>query len=217
MGSRSRACGLGIVASLGVASPVGAESTVRAPLQCSRGPGGQFFTASVTAPSSQPEGSTYTVRIDSVPSGEITHTWLRYVHDMATDYLLPAGTVFVPGSAHFVPRTGTANVLPGARVWHENGLLRVVLPAHVDNGSGYTPPSVELQLRVTAARGARLSLKLAQVRVAANVLLLGDVHTDCNPDPRSYVLATTVVTPAASAAPTGTVSAAPAASSDASP
>ena len=115
---------------------------------------------------------------------------------MATDYLLPAGAQYVQGSAHFVPGTGTANVLEGARVWQEGGMLRVVLPARVENGSRYTPPSVEFQLRVVAARGSRLSLRLAQVRVLANALLLGDQRTECNPNPRSYVLATTLVAPA---------------------
>jgi hypothetical protein len=184
-----------IAGSLVTAGPVPAESTVRAPLECSRGPDRQFFSAAVTAPSTQPEGSTYTVRIDSVPSGEIKHAGLQYIHDMATDYLLPAGAAYVPGSAHFVPRTGSANVLPGARVWYEGGMLRVVLPAHVANGSSYTPPSVELALKVNAPGGARLSLRLVQVRVVANGLLVGDLLTECNPTPRPYVLTTTQVTP----------------------
>lgn len=199
MGSWARAVGAGvIVATTVTASSVGAGGRgVRAPLECSRG-GGQLFTSSVTAPQQQPAGSTYTLRIDSVPSGVISHTGLYYLHDMATDYILPAGTEVVPGSAHFVQGTGTTNVMPGARVWPERGMLRVMLPAHVDNGSGYTPPSVELQLRVTAAAGASLSLSLAQVRVAARVFLLGDLNTECNPNPRPYVLATTRVTPAPS-------------------
>lgn len=187
-----------IVASLSAPTSVGAESIVRGPLDCSRGPDGQSFATLVTAPSTQPEGSTYTVRLGGLPSGEIKHTGLYYIHDMATDYLLPAGAAYVPGSAHFVPNTGTANVLPAARVWQESGLLRVVLPAHVVNGSGYTPPSVEFQLRVTAAVGAQLPLRLARVRVDAKVFLLGDLRTDCNPDPKSSVLAMTRVTPAVS-------------------
>jgi hypothetical protein len=199
MGSWSRGLAAAwILGSLATPTSVGAESIVRGPLDCSRGPDGQSFTALVTAPSTQPEGSTYTVRIGSLPSGEITHIGLYYIHDMATDYLLPAGAVYVPGSAHFVPHTGTANVLPAARVWHDSGLLRVVLPAHVANGSGYTPPSIEFQLRVTGAAGAQLSLRLARVRIAAKVFLLGDVLTDCRPDPRAPVLATTLVTPAVS-------------------
>ncbi len=191
---RAGAAAMAIVAALGLAGRVGFAGTVRAPLQCSKGGGGTFFTAAVTAPSTQREGSTYTVRIDSFGSGEISHVGLHYIHDMATDYLLPAGAEYVSGSAHFVPDTGTANVRAGARVWYESGMLRVVLPARVDNGSRYTPPSVEFQLRVTAASGSRLSLRLAQVRVVANALLLGDQRTVCNPNPRSYVLATTQVT-----------------------
>jgi hypothetical protein len=185
---------LSIAGALVTTAPAGLAATVRAPLHCSRG-GGQSFTAAVTAPSTQPEGSTYVVRIDSVPSGAIARTGLHYIHDMETDYVLPAGAAYVAGSAHIVPQTGTANVLPGARVSYEGGMLRLVLPAHVENGSGYTPPSVEFQLRVTAANGARLSLRLGQVRVMANALLLGDVRTECNPTPRSNVLATTVVAP----------------------
>ncbi len=192
-GARAGA-GISTVAALVMVAHAGFAATVHVPLECSKGGKGQLFTAAVTAPSAQPEGSTYTVRIDSFGSGEVSHPGLHYIHDMATDYLLPAGAEYVQGSAHFVPGTGTANVLEGARVWQEGGVLRVVLPARVENGSRYTPPSVEFQLRVVAARGSRLSLRLAQVRVLANALLLGDQRTECNPNPRSYVLATTLVT-----------------------
>lgn len=202
MRSRARAgLALAIAGALLTAAPAGLAGTVRAPLECSHGGGGQFYTATVTAPSTQPEGSTYVVRIDSVPSGAIARTGLHYIHDMETDYVLPSGATYVPGSAHVVPHTGTANVLPGARVGYQNGTLRLVLPARVENGSGYTPPSVEFQLRVTASRGARLSLRLGQVRVVANALLLGDVRTECNPAPRLYVLATTLVAPGRPARP----------------
>jgi hypothetical protein len=195
--ARAGATAISIVAALVLAGRVGLAATVRAPLQCSQGGAGQVFTATVTAPSTQPQGSTYKVRIDSSGSGEIRHAGLHYIHDMATDYLLPAGTEYVPDSAHFVPETGTANVRAGARVWYEDGMLRVVLPARVENGSRYTPPSVEFQLRVTAASGSRLSLRLGQIRVVANALLLGDKRTECNPNPRSNVLATTLVGSAA--------------------
>src|SRR5882672_6783644 len=102
MGSWSRGvAAVWIVGSLAAPTSVDAETIVRGPLACSRGPDKQFFTALVTAPSTQPEGATYTVRIGGLPSGDITHTGLYYVHDMATDYLLPAGAVYLPGSAHF--------------------------------------------------------------------------------------------------------------------
>jgi hypothetical protein len=172
---------------------VPAATVVRAPLACSRGPRDQYYVAAVTVPSVAPEGSTYTLRIDNVSSGVISHVGLRYIHDMSTDYVLPTGTTFVPGSAHFVAHTGSANVLPGARVWHEDGVVHVVLPAHVDNGSSYTPPSLELALKVVAPAGARLSFKLLQIRVTANAFLVGNLETHCDPVPKPLVLGTTLV------------------------
>lgn len=187
-----------VTASLMTALTVSAENMVRAPLVCTRGPGGQYFNAAVAVPPTATEGSTYTLRIDSTPSGLISHTGLNYIHEMSTDYVLPAGATYVPGSARFVTATGTTNARPGARVWHDRGVIHVVLPAHIDNGSGYTPPSVELQLQVTAAAGSRLAIQLAQVRVTANVFLLGDLETSCDPNPKPYVLRSTLIVPAAS-------------------
>ena len=187
-----------VAASLATTLGVSAGSTVRAPLACTHGSSDQHFTANVTVPPEAAEGSTYTVRIDSTPSGTIQHAGLRFIHDMSTDYLLPAGATYVPGSARFVPHTGTANALPGARVWHDGGVLHVVLPAFIENGSGYTPPAVELQLRVAAPAGTRLPVRLSQVRVTANVFLLGDLRSDCDPTPRPYVIGTTTVTKAPS-------------------
>ena len=43
-------------------------------------------------PSSQPVGSTFTIRIDAVNVGPISHFGLRYIYNMAADYTVPAGT-----------------------------------------------------------------------------------------------------------------------------
>jgi len=187
-----------VATSLLAAQAVAGGTTVRAPLACTPGAGDQYFTANVTLPAEAVEASTYTVRIDSAPSGTISHTGLRYLHDLATDYVLPRGATYVAGSARIVPGTGTANVTPGARVWHEAGMLHVLLPGTVENGSSYTPPSVEVQLKVAAAAGAKLPVKLSQVRATANVFLLGDMKSSCDPTPKPYVLGTTTVTKAAS-------------------
>jgi hypothetical protein len=194
---RSKATALAIVAaSLATALTVWAvpaATVVRVPLVCSRGPRDQHYSAAVAVPGVVPEASTYALRVDPFPSGVISHLGLRYIHDMSTDYVLPAGTTFVPGSARFVPHTGSANALPGARVWHEGGMVRVVLPARIDNGSSYTPPSVEFQLKVAAPAGARLALGLQQIRVTANAFLLGNLETYCDPVPKPFVLAATRV------------------------
>jgi hypothetical protein len=169
---------------------------VRAPLLCSRGPSGQHFDVLLTLPRTAPEASIYSVRIDGVDSGKISHTGLNYIHDMSTDYLLPSGATYVPGSARIVPNTGTANVAAGAYVRHEAGMIRVVLPGHVDSGSSYTPPSVELRLKVAAPAGTALALKLLEYRVTANAFLVGDVLTTCEPSPKPYTLGATLVTAA---------------------
>ena len=174
-----------------------AAVTVRAPLVCSRGPSGQRFEAVVTQPPTAAEGSTYTVRVDGAASGTISHFGLNHIRDMATDYLVGAGATYVPGSARIVPGTGTPNVAEHARVTHEAGLVRLVLPDRVESGSSYTPPSIELRLRVDAPAGASLALALREYRVTANAIVVGDLLTTCKPQPTPYPLATTVVTAAA--------------------
>lgn len=179
---------------LSIASPLGAASkTVKAPMTCTRG-GAQTFSVVVTAPDKAPQGSTYTVRLDSFPSGKIDHTGLNHLHDMEAEFLLPAGTKFVEGSAKILAGTGTPNVEKTALVWHWNGVVHFKLPAKVANGDAYTPPSVQLQLTVTAAPGSELPLKLLRYTVFANAFVVGDVKASCEPSPSPYVLGTTTVT-----------------------
>jgi hypothetical protein len=186
----------GLAALLAWSGAPDAATGVKVPIVCSRGPSGQTFAAWVSVPSVAAEHATYRVRIDSVPSERLSKTGLNYIHGMWTDYVVPAGARYVEGSAHLVPGTGTANVRAGARVWHDRGTIHMWLPAHVPNGSGYTPPSVEYDLEVLAPAGTSLPLAFARYRVSANVFLLGDLDVTCEPSPRPYPLARTVVTPA---------------------
>jgi hypothetical protein len=172
------------------ASAAGAH-TVRAPLVCSNGPSGQSLRAVVTVPASQETGTRFTVRIDSFPSGKVSHFGLNYIFDMATDYHLPAGTKYVEGSARVVPGTGSVNIRRGARVWHDASGIHLLLPARVENGGSYTPPGLEFQLDVTARAGSELELKFGRSRVSANVVLLGNVHTTCVPKPAPYTIGRT--------------------------
>lgn len=167
---------------------------VRAPMTCSRGPGEHWFTAAVSVPRTVERASRYTVRIDGVPSGKIAAFGLNHIHDMATDYIVPPGATYVPGSARVVPDTGTPNVAVGARVGFVNGLIRMELPERVESGSSYTPPSIEFQLEATAPVGTALPLVLLEYRVVANAVIVGDVHATCEPVPKRYVLGTTTVT-----------------------
>jgi len=176
------------------ASSLGTTSSARVPLVCTRGPSGQVFTVAVTAPATQAPDTTYRVRIDEGSSGQVSHTGLNYIFDMETDYLLPDGASFVEGSARVVSGTGTANVREGARAWRDAGGIHLLLPAHVENGGTYTPPSIEFDLKVTAPPRSVLEIKLSQYRVKANAFLVGDLRTTCDPTPRPFRLAQTVVT-----------------------
>ncbi len=184
------------------------ESTIRAevpaqaqgvivaiPVVCSRGPSGQRLHTRVTVPATAAVGSTYRVRLDSIPSGRISNTGLYYLRDMASDYVVPPGASYVEGSARIVPGTGSENVRAGARAWYEAGLVHMLLPAHVENGSSYTPPSVEFEVKVNAPAGTRLEVKFARHRLVANVFLLGALRVTCDPTPKPYTLATTLATP----------------------
>ncbi|HSQ65521.1 MAG TPA: hypothetical protein VLM85_20015 [Polyangiaceae bacterium] len=181
-----------LVAVAALAAPV----SVRAPMVCSRGPSGTTFNAIVTVPSSQAAGTTYTTRIESTPSGKIDHGGLNYIHDMQTDYLIPPGTSYVEGSAHVVPGTGTANVRAGARVTYQAGTIRLLLPAHVPNGGSYTPPTIEFDVRIPAGATGNLPLKFSHYEVKANAIIIGDLVTRCDPDPKPYTIAVTRVEPA---------------------
>ena len=158
---------------------------------CSRGPD-QSFTAWVTAPATAASGSTYTVRIDSVPSGRIGHAGLNYIYGMTTDYVLPTGASYVAGSARLVAATGSENVRRGARAWQEQGIIHVLLPQHVSDQ--YTPPSVEFQLLVSAPAGTSLDVKFSQHHLLANVFLLGNLTVTCAPYPKPFTIGKTLVT-----------------------
>jgi hypothetical protein len=180
-----------LVAAVAVAAPV----AVRAPMVCSRGPGGTMFTAIVSVPPSSAAGATYTARIESISSGKIQHGGLNYIHDMETDYLLPAGTSYVEGSAHVVAGTGSPNARAGARVWHQGGTIHYVLPAHIANGSSYTPPTIEFEVRIAPSAVGALPLKFSHYEVKANAIIIGDLVTRCEPDPKPYTIAVTRVDP----------------------
>lgn len=171
----------------------GATTEVRCPMVCSRGPSGQRFEAVVTMPTVAQRGSILAVRIDAKSSGKISNSGLNYIHDMSTDYLIPSGASYVAGSAQIVPETGTKNVRPHARVWHDAGKVHLVLPGRVENESHYTAPSIAFELKVGAAPGSLLALKFEHYEVVANVFLLGELRSRCDPQPKPYTLAVTRV------------------------
>jgi len=183
-----------LAASVVTTTALPAGTAVRAPMACSRGPGNTFFVATLSLPSAVASGATYTVRIDAVPSGEISHFGLNYIHDMTTDYRVPRGATYVAGSARIVPGTGTANVAGSARVWQQDGVIRMLLPGRVASGSSYTPPSIEFQLAASGPAGTALPLSFLEYRVTANAIVVGDVETICEPTPRPYTIGTTQIT-----------------------
>ena len=183
---------IGICASWTSAPAAG--TAVRIPLTCSRGPSGQTCELIMSVPQTAAEGSTISVRVDGIDSGKISHTGLNYIHDMTTELLVPSGTMYVAGSGKIIPGTGTQNVRPGARVAHQGAAIVMTLPAHVEDGSSYTPPSFEFQVKVTAAAGAKIPQRFSQYRVTANAIIVGDVHTVCDPTPKPYTVGTTTVT-----------------------
>lgn len=185
--------------SLVASTTFGASVSVKAPMVCSRGPSDSAFRVALTVPASAPSGSTFTVRIDSMPSGIISHMGLNYLFDMKTDHPVPSGTTYVEGSARVVPDTGTSNVREGARAWHDAGGVHLALPAHVANGSSYTPPSLEFALRITAPAGSDVAVLFSHYEVKANAFLVGDLRTVCEPKPKPYALAVVHVDPPASA------------------
>jgi hypothetical protein len=189
-------CGAMAVVSLflvGFESPAAAPRRVSIPLDCSRGPSGQMHNIVITVPAHVPAGSRYTVRVDGVDSGRISHTGLRYIFDMGYEWLVPPAARYVEGSARVVPGTGSENVRPGARMVHTSGSVELVLPAHVDSGSSYTPPSFEFELDAAGAPGASITQSFSGYHVTANAFLVGDVHTSCEPVPRPFPVAVTRV------------------------
>jgi hypothetical protein len=190
-------CALAVAAIAG-SIPVGATTSegatvVKSPMICSRGTDPQYFKARTTAPETAAPGSVFAVRIDSFPSDTISNIALNYVHEMATDYLLPEGASYVAESGRIVPDTGTENVRAGARVLNEGSLVRIYLPARVESGSFYTTPSLEFRVKVTARAGALLPLQFVQHRTTVNVVLVGDIHVACEPKPNPLTIASTRV------------------------
>ncbi len=182
-------------AALVAATSSGAPRRVWIPIKCSRGSDAQSLDMMVTVPATQAAGTRYVVVIAGRPTEKVSHFGLNYIHDQGVDYLLPAGARYVEGSARFLPDTGTPNVRAGARVWHDASGIHTLLPGRVDNGSGFTPPVLEFQLDVVAAAGTSVPIKVDQYRVTANAFLVGDLRTTCSPEPRPYVIGTTLVTP----------------------
>jgi hypothetical protein len=177
-----------------VSSAASAQSLVRVPLHCSQGDANQIFNASVTAPKSGASGSRLHIRIDGRSSGTISHFGLHYLHHMITEYTLPRGARYIEGSARLVPGTGSANVRAGATIRRVGRKLRLALPSHVDNGTSYTPPSIEFDLSPTAAAGTKLKLEFSGYWLVANATMVGDVATSCAPIPNPYVMDTVLVT-----------------------
>jgi hypothetical protein len=164
-----------------------APVVVSAPMKCSRGP--DFpFKAIVTMPSTGVTGATFTVRIDSGFSGKVSATGLHYIHDMLTDFVVPAGTSYVDGSLRFVEGSGTPNAREGARAWRDPAGIHFVLPVHIPNGASYTPPSIELALKIEAPAGATIAMQFLHYQLAANAFLVGDLDVRCDPTPKPYTL-----------------------------
>jgi len=185
---------VGILALVASAAPAAADH-VAPLLVCSTGPSGQRFNVGVTLPDQVEPGSTYSVRIDGVSSGKISHFGLNYLHDMTVEYVLPATASYVEGTAELVPGTGTANVLVGPRLSHRAGVVTMVLPGHVDEGTSYTPPSIRFQLRATGAPGSQAAVSFRQFRLTANAFLVGEVHVSCEPTVKPYPIGTTRILP----------------------
>ena len=169
-------------------------------LVCSTGPSGQRFDVGITLPKHAEAGAVYSVRIDGVNSGKISHFGLNYLHDMTVDYVLPAGASYVEGSAELVPGTGTANVQVGPRLWHHAGVLTMVLPGRVQEGTSYTPPSIRFSLRAVGAPGSWAPVSFRRFRLQANAFLVGEVAVSCEPAVKNpYPLAGTLITAAVEA------------------
>jgi hypothetical protein len=198
--ARWAASAIGFVGLAVIASPATAERGALA-LLCSKGPSGERFQFDVTIPSRAEAGSTYEIRIDGVNSRKVSHFGLNYLHDMTVEYILPAGGSYVEGSAQFVAGTGTANVLVGRRLSYQRGVLTMLLPGKVDNGTDYTPPSVRLQLRAVGAPGDFAWVAFKRFRLTANALLVGDVDVSCDPVPSPYPVGTTLITAHAGVSP----------------
>lgn len=200
MGTWSKAAAGAIVAvSMSWAAVPSAGTNVTVPLTCNKGPSGQVCRVNVNLPSTVEEGATFTVRIDGNNSGKISHTGLKYIYNMTTELRLPDNASYVAGSGRIVPDTGSANARPGARVTQSGRTIAMVLPAHIEDGQDFTPPSFEFKLTATGTAGSKIVQKFNQYRVTANAIIIGDVQTVCDPNPKPYSIGTTTITAAAPA------------------
>lgn len=193
-----RNAALAIAMTLPAAKALAATAPETVPLNCSKG-GHQFFRAIVDMPHAEATGQVFTLRVEGLPSGTISHSGLRYIHEMTTEFQLPQGTTYVDGSARVVPGTGSPNVQQGARVEQDGDVVRLTLPAKVDNGASYTAPSIEFRLRADAPPGTTLPLKFIRYELKAKATLVGDVKTICNPVPGQATIGVTHVAGAPSA------------------
>ncbi len=112
---------------------------------------------------------------------------------MAVEYTLPPGA-YVDGSAALVPGTGTPNVLVNPMLWYRKGVLTLLLPDRVENGTDYTPPSIQLSLRAVGAPGSAAVVGLRRFDLTANAFVVGDVAVNCEPAPSPYPIGTTAIT-----------------------
>ncbi|MEI8254708.1 MAG: hypothetical protein WCJ30_03460 [Deltaproteobacteria bacterium] len=174
------------------------RAEVRMPMHCSRGPAEQTFRAVLTLPGTTTPGATFTVRIDSFPSGRVEHFGLYNLFDMRTDYAVAGGRV-VPSSPRIVAGTGTPNVRVTARAWLDGAVVHALLPARIDNGQSYTPPSIEFDVAVDAPAGGAVRIQFVHYEVGAVVFLLGRIRTNCDPAPSPATVATVRVDAPASA------------------
>jgi hypothetical protein len=197
-----RRVALAALATLVATRATGAQpADVRVPMVCSRGPDDQAFTATVHMPRTSARGTTFTVRVDSRPSGRIAHFGLYAIFNMTTDLRLGPGARYVEGSARLVPGSGTRNVASSARVWHDDAGIHLGLPARVENGGSYTPPSFTFDVVVDAAEaaGAAVAVRFVHYHVDADVFLLGRIRTTCEPRRGPATIGLTRVEPAVTA------------------
>lgn len=182
------------LATMAATTATAGADVVAPQLVCSRGPSGQRFQIGVTIPGSAVAGSTYTIRLDSASSGKISQLGLNYIHDLVVDYALPPGASYVEGSAQVVAGTGTANVRSGVRLSHRAGVLTMALPGKVANGSAYTMPSLQFQLRAIGLPGSRAAVSFDRFGLTANAFLLGELPVSCGPARKPFALGTTLIT-----------------------
>lgn len=186
--SRALLAAIAVTAVLGVAD--GGPSAHRIPLECSRGKKHQIYEAAVAfAPQTQ-LGSRFTVRIDGASSGKLQNKGLKYIFDMTTDFRLAGPASIIAGSPRILPDTGSANVREGARIWSDSREIHLQLPAHVEKGDAYTPPSIEFDVDASGAKGAEFEIQFDRYWLRVRAVLLGELKTVCNPTPRPYTLAT---------------------------